>query len=113
MQRGYKVYLEDILSSIEKIERYIKGISHEKFLEDDMISDAIIRNLEVIGEATKNVSFDIKREYKDIEWKKISGLRDILIHAYFGIDLRIVWDIIINKLPELKRLIKKMISDLK
>ena len=113
MQREHKVYLEDILTSIEKIERYLKGISYKKFSKDSMICDAVIRNLEVIGEATKNVSLDIKKEYKDIEWKKISGLRDILIHAYFGIDLKIVWDIVTNKLPELKKLIKVMMRNIK
>jgi|SRR3989344_759489 len=112
MQDKYKVYLDDILISIEKIEKYTKGVSYKEFSQNSLISDGVIRNLEVIGEAVKKLSVDLKKKYPDVEWKKIAGLRDILIHEYFGIDLNIVWDIIINKIPKLKNSIKEVMKNL-
>jgi len=113
MPKEYKVYLNDILECIEKIEKYTKGVSYEKFAKSTLIEDAVIRNLEVIGEAVKKIPADVKREYSGIEWKKISGLRDVLIHEYFGINLEIVWDIIVNKIPELKVSIMKISEAIK
>ena len=112
MQDKYKVYLDDILISIEKIEKNTKGVSYKEFSQNSLISDGVIRNLEVIGEAVKKLSVDLKKKYPDVEWKKIAGLRDILIHEYFGIDLNIVWDIIINKIPKLKNSIKEVMKNL-
>jgi uncharacterized protein with HEPN domain len=76
-----------------------------------LLVDGITRNLEVIGEAAKNVPPDIRNKYKDIEWKKVSGFRDVLAHAYFGVDLEIVWDIVKNKLPALKKDIRLVLKD--
>jgi len=110
MQR-YKVYLDDILQSIEKIERYIQNISsYRDFSANTLTTDAVIRNLEIIGEAVKNLPVEIKRKYPNVGWKKIAGLRDILIHAYFGVDLKIVWDVVINKIPELKESVRKIVK---
>ncbi len=108
MQRDYEVYMEDILESITKIENYVKGLSYEDFSKNTLIVDAVVRNLEIIGEAVKKIPTDIKKKYPYIGWRKIAGLRDILIHEYFGINLEIVWDVVINKLPELKVSIKKV-----
>ena len=109
----YKVYLDDIMESIIKIEGYMnKVLSYKDFKCNNLITDAVVRNLEIIGEATKNLPLDIKRRYRDIEWKKISGLRDILIHEYFGINLEIVWDVVTDKIPKLKSSIKKIIKEL-
>ena len=85
-------------------------MSLDKLKKDEMIQDAIIRNLEIIGEAVKNIPVAVKDENPEIEWKKISGLRDILIHAYFGIDLEIIWGIIAEKLPPLKKKVLKLIE---
>lgn len=100
--RDYKLYLEDILQAIDKIEKYTKGLNADRLKKEDLIVDGVVRNLEIIGEAAKNTPQDIKKKHPDIEWKKIAGLRDILAHEYFGIDLQILWDIVKNKLPELK-----------
>ena len=78
-----------------------------------MIVDATVRNLEVIGEAAKNVPPGIRQKFPNIEWKKISGLRDILIHKYFGVDVEIVWDIIKHKLPELKTTLRRGLKSFK
>ena len=84
--------------------------SFENFSKDQKTIDAVIRNLEIIGEAVKNLPQKIKSDY-EYEWRSIAGLRDILIHTYFGINLKIIWDIIQNELPELEKLVKNIIED--
>ncbi|MFP4461229.1 MAG: DUF86 domain-containing protein [Thermotogota bacterium] len=106
--RDYSLYLNDILSAIIKIEKYSKDSSYERFQLDGMLQDAVIRNLEIIGEAVKKLPDSIKKNYKEIEWRKIAGIRDILIHEYFGVDAEIVWDVVKNKLPELKQVTLKI-----
>ena len=101
--RDYKLYLEDIQSSVQKIEKFTKGLTLQKFQRDALVMDAVIRNLEVIGEASKNIPDKFKTKYPDIEWKKITALRNILAHEYFGVDHEILWDIVASKLPELKK----------
>ena len=91
--REYKTYLKDILKAINKIEKYTLNLSFEDFTQNPLIQDGVIRNLEIIGEAIKNIPDDVKKANPEVEWKKIAGLRDILIHAYFGIDVNIIWDI--------------------
>jgi len=110
LQRQPKAFFDDILEAIRKIEKYSKNLSLDKLKKDEMIQDAIIRNLEIIGEAVKNIPVAVKDENPEIEWKKISGLRDILIHTYFGIDLEIIWGIIAEKLPPLKKKVLKLIE---
>mgnify|MGYP001583732459 CR=1 FL=1 len=110
MQKEYDLYLEDILESIEKIEKYTKEVNYAKFAKDTLISDAVIRNLEIIGEAVKKIPHEIRKKADKTEWKKIAGLRDILIHAYFGINKEIIWDIVTNKLPPLKNTIKEILK---
>lgn len=101
--RDYRLYLEDIQSSVQKIEKFTKGLTLQKFQKDALVMDAVIRNLEVIGEASKNIPDRIKKKYPDIEWEKITALRNILAHEYFGVDHEILWDIVSIKLPELKK----------
>lgn len=111
MNKDYKVYFLHILESIEDIERYTKGLDKTKFIETKLIQDAVIRNLEIIGEATKNIPPSIRNKYPHIEWKKIAGMRDILIHDYLGVDLERVWLVLENRLPVLKKEITKIIRD--
>lgn len=110
MQRDYNTYLQDIIDAIQKIEKYTKNLSFENFLIDELIQDGVLKNLIIIGEAVKNIPEDIKIINSEIEWKKIAGLRDILIHSYFKINSRIIWDIISNKIPKLKIQLLKLIN---
>jgi len=111
MPRDYKVYLDDILEASSRIRDYTSGLTLDEFKDDTKTLDAVVRNLEVIGEAVKKVPDEIRSRYPDVEWKKIAGLRDILIHEYFGIDVNIIWDILKNKLPRLEEKVKKILSE--
>lgn len=104
-----KVYLIHIVECIEWIEGYTK-LGKEDFFNTKLIQDGVIRNLEIIGEAAKNVSKKTRGSYTEIPWRKMSGLRDILIHDYFGVDLEVVWNVVENELPKLKEQIKRIID---
>jgi len=108
MKRDYRLYFDDILESINRIKAYIKGITLEEFLRNDLIFDAVIRNLEVIGEAANKVPDSIKEEYAMIPWQRMVGLRNVLIHEYFGVDREIVWKIVSEDLPKTIVLIEKV-----
>ncbi|MCD6093211.1 MAG: DUF86 domain-containing protein [Candidatus Omnitrophica bacterium] len=101
-KRSYKMFAEDIVEAINKIGRYIKGLTSETFAENEMVVDAVIRNLEIIGEASSNIPEDVREKCPDIPWRRMIGLRNITIHEYFGVDLGIIWEIINRNLPETK-----------
>jgi len=101
--RDYILFMEDILTCIEKIKRYTSNASFEEFCESEMAVDAVIRNLEIIGEAVKKIPEEIRKKYADVEWKEAAGFRDVLIHDYFGIDLEAVWDTLRNNIPSFKK----------
>ena len=100
MSRDYKQYLEDILEAIQKIDTYVKDVEFEQFADDSMRREAVFFNLQIIGEAVKHIPDALREAYPAVEWRKIAGLRDIMAHAYFSINLEIVWDVVENKLTE-------------
>lgn len=109
-KRGDIEFLSDISEAIRRIGIYTKGIDYEKFLEDIKTQDAVIRNLEIIGEAVKNISDDFKDKHPQILWKDWAGVRDKLIHHYFGVNLEVVWYIIKDDLPTLREEIRHILE---
>ena len=112
MPRQPLIFLEHILESIELIEEYIENIDKDSFIKSKNIQDSVIRRLEIIGEAAKNLPFDFREKYNSIEWNKIAGMRDVLIHHYFGVDLKLIWNLIKKDIPKLKQEIQSILEDL-
>ena len=108
MKRDVGLFIEDVKDSINNIEKFSKGLTKDKFSKDILRQSAIIRQLEIIGEAVKNIPYSFREKYPKIPWKDIAGFRDILSHAYFGVNLDRVWNIIKNDLPKLKEKINKI-----
>lgn len=102
MKRTYSDYLSDILTNIKRIENFTKGMSFEKFVSDEKTVYAVIRGLEIIGEAVKNLPASLKLKYPKVPWKQIAGMRDRLTHAYFGVKIDVVWHTITAEIPKLK-----------
>jgi uncharacterized protein with HEPN domain len=111
MPRDYKVGLEDIVDAIHKIRTYTAGATLQTFKQDTRTFDAVVRNLEIIGEAAKSLPDSVRSRYPEIDWKRIGGLRDILIHEYFGVDAEIVWDVVENKLHRLEDVVQQMLKE--
>ncbi|MFH1098250.1 MAG: DUF86 domain-containing protein [Candidatus Desantisbacteria bacterium] len=110
--REYGDYLQDILDSISAIEEFIKGMEFEDFTKDRKTTFAVIRGLEIIGEATKHIPDSIRDRYPEIPWKNIAGMRDKVIHDYFGVDLSVVYKTVIQHIPGIKPLIQKVFEDM-
>jgi uncharacterized protein with HEPN domain len=101
MQKDNIIYIEHIKTCAEKILFYTNNLNEQQFLQNELVQDAVIRNLEIIGEATKKLSLSFREAHKDIPWKDIAGMRDILIHDYIGVDLWAVWTTVEKYIPEL------------
>jgi uncharacterized protein with HEPN domain len=111
-ERDIRVYLDDILESISKIEEYLKDVTELSFEINFEKQDAVIRRFEIIGEAVKQIPASVKNKYPEIPWRKIAGLRDISIHNYFGLSPNLVWKVAKEDAPDLKRSIQKVKNDL-
>ena len=104
--------LKELEETLKRYKPYAKGLNYETFVNSEMIVDAVLRNLEIIGEASGNIPESVREKYPDIPWKRMIGLRNIAIHEYFGVDLGIIWEIITRNLPETKPMITEMLKGL-
>jgi uncharacterized protein with HEPN domain len=111
--RDFQVYVEDIIDAINNIEAYTKGLTYENFVSDKKTVDAVIRNFEIIGEATKHVPLAVRKEYPNVPWRDMAGMRDKLIHGYFGVQLDVVWKTIKERLPEVRPLVVEALEKIK
>lgn len=111
MKRDFKVYIDDISDSITKIEKYTKKATKASFKKNTQLQDAVLRRLEIIGEAVKHIPTEIKREHPKTPWKQIAGARDIFAHEYFGVKLDRVWDTVKKDLPKLKDQVKEFLKE--
>jgi hypothetical protein len=100
--RPVYLLIADILESVEKIERYIAGLDRAVFLGDEKTADSVVRNLEIIGKAANRIPESFTVQHPEIQWRRIVGLRNRIVHDYFGLDLEIVWEILVSELPALK-----------
>jgi uncharacterized protein with HEPN domain len=105
--RSWEFRIDDIIEAIEKINRYTRGINFDEWQQDEKTVDAVVRNIEVIGEAASHLPIEIQEQYQDIPWNMMKGIRNVLAHEYFGIDLKIVWKTVKKDLPGLKKLLQK------
>ena len=110
MKKEPRVYLEDIYESIEKIEEYTANASEEAFLSSTEQQDSVIRRLEIIGEAVKNLPDELRQKYPEIPWKQVAGMRDILIHEYTSVSIKRVWSAVKKDLPVLKKIVQTMLT---
>jgi uncharacterized protein with HEPN domain len=112
MKRDYRVYLSDILQAFRNTCQFLEGLSYEEFIEDRKTISAVVRELEIAGEATKQLPVSIRKKYPDIPWSDMAGMRDKLIHFYFGVDMEIVWETVKVRIPKLEPLIQNVLKDL-
>ena len=112
MKRDYGLRIQDILDCIGFIESYVKNKSADDFYTNHLLQDSVIRRLEIIGEATKHIPFNVRKKYPDVPWKKMAGLRDVAIHDYIDLVAERVWNTVVKELPRTKKLIEKVKKDL-
>ncbi len=101
--KSNEIYLKHILDAVTHIQSFLSGITKEDFQKNLLIQSAVIRQLEIVGEAVKNLSSEFKKIHKHIPWKDIAGLRDKLIHQYFGVDISLIWEVCQKEIPELRK----------
>lgn len=112
-KRSDREFLSDILEAIRRVQAYTAGMTFETFLWDTKTQDAVVRNLEIIGEATKRLSDEVRKRYPTVPWKNMAGVRDRLIHHYFGISLDVVWEIVSVELGEVAIQVERALQELK
>jgi uncharacterized protein with HEPN domain len=107
-KRDAELLVEDMLDALRKIDLYTAGMDHSSFLQDEKTVDAVVRNLEVLGEAARQIPDAFAARHPDVPWRKVTGLRNRIVHDYFGLDLEIIWQIVRNDLPPLKATLEKI-----
>jgi len=112
MKRKISLYIKDVLENIEKAEMFVEGITLEEFKNDEKTNYAIVRCIEIIGEATKQIPMEMRQKYSGIPWRDMAGMRDKLIHFYFGLNAEKVWLVIKEDIPHIKPLLERMLADL-
>jgi uncharacterized protein with HEPN domain len=110
VSRETRLFLDDIVACCDKIGRYTIGLSFEAFRDSEIVVDAVARNLELIGEASKGVPDDLKSRYPDVPWRKVAGLRDVIVHGYFRVDVALLWDIVQREVPAVRHKIAAILS---
>ena len=110
--REYSLYLKDILEAMASIEKFVAGMEFEDFKNDDRTSSAVIRKFEIIGEAIKHIPEEIRNKYPQIKWKQMAGMRDRLIHFYFGVKYDLVWHTIKDVIPKVKPIVQGILKDI-
>ncbi len=108
--RDYRLYLKDILEALESIEAFVQGMDRDDLERDDKTASAVIRKFEIIGEATKQLPKEIRQKYPDVPWSDMAGMRDRLIHGYFGVDYEVIWRTIKERIPKVKPQIKRILE---
>jgi len=111
MSRSWQLFVLDMQEACERVLRYTDGMSAEEFARDQLIRDAVLRNLFIIGEAAKKIPQQVRIRHPEVEWKAMAGLRDVLAHAYFALDDATLWDIIDNEVPELLRHVRIILQE--
>ena len=113
MSRDWTFFLEDILEAANKVLRYTNGMSLEAFRSDELVFDAVVRNLEIIGEAAKHLPREVQERMPDVEWSKAAAFRDVISHGYFGLNVHITWDVIRNKIPAISKSVETLLTQLR
>ena len=113
MKRDISIYLKDVLENIKRAENFVKSMEYDEFVKDEKTHYAVVRCIEIIGEAVKHIPDPVRQKYPQIPWKDIAGMRDKVIHSYFGVNLERVWLVVKDDIPTIKPLIKKVFEDLR